>query len=89
MSQNERIMIELTVQDRGVGIYESELDKVCNLLWRSNNSDHQRLNPDGQGIGLYISKQICQGLGGDVELTSVYRQGSCVTITMQANEREG
>ena len=87
-SRNERCVIQLTVKDKGVGIYESELDKVFNLLWRSNSTDHQRLNPDGQGIGLYISQQICQSLGGDVELTSVQGQGCCVTITMQAQKRK-
>ena len=84
VSQRDCVLIEVIVHDRGIGIYEHEMSQVFNLLWRSKSVANLKLNPDGQGIGLYISKQLCQSLGGDVDLMSVYNQGCYVTITMRA-----
>ena len=77
---SSKIRVELTVLDRGIGIPVHEVEQVFDLLWTSRDVTHRRLNPDGQGIGLYVSKRICECLGGDIELSTVNKRGSCFKI---------
>ena len=58
---------------------------MFNLFWCSKNPTSKILNSNGNGIGLFICKQICQGLGGDIEVhSSEDEQGSMFVFTMQA-----
>ena len=77
---SSKLRVELTVLDRGIGIPSHEVDQVFDLLWCSKDVTHRRLNPDGQGIGLYVSRRICQSIGGDIELSTVNKRGSCFKI---------
>lgn len=51
----ERDLIEISVKDTGIGISE----KNQNLLFKEfqiiNNKVNKKLNPNGIGLGLYIS----------------------------------
>ena len=51
------------VEDTGIGIPEGELDQVIQPFYRVNES-----NQPGNGLGLAISHEIAQILGGDIRL---------------------
>lgn len=44
------------------------------------------MNTKGIGLGLNICKRICKQYGGDIEVKSVYGNGSTFTFKIQLNE---
>jgi signal transduction histidine kinase len=44
--------------------------------------DSRELNKDGVGLGLNISKNIAQALGGDIEVESVVDEGSRFILSL-------
>ena len=52
-------------------------------FYRSNDTENRKMNPNGHGLGLYISKNICKALGGDLKVSSKQGQGATFTMTMK------
>ena len=62
--QDEDVII--SVKNKGNVLSEEETAYVFKSFWRGSNAR----NVEGQGIGLYVSKQIAEGLGGDIFMKS-------------------
>ena len=60
---------------------EDEAERVFEPFYRSLN--HYALNPTGVGVGLSICKQICQRLGGDIQVMTEPNIGSKFVFTME------
>ena len=60
--------VEISVQDRGPGLPESELDKVLEPFYRVEGSRNR--NTGGTGLGLAIVRQIARSHGGDIVLAN-------------------
>jgi signal transduction histidine kinase/DNA-binding NarL/FixJ family response regulator len=65
--------LEFTVIDTGQGIAEDELDR---LFTNYQQTSAGRKAPQGTGLGLPISRNFAQLLGGDITVESVVGQGS-------------
>ena len=63
--------------------------KVFDLLWCSSNRMSRECNPNGNGLGLYICKQICKGLGGDIVVESAVGQGTAFLFSIKASLPNG
>lgn len=61
---------------------DEEAEHVFDQFFRTKSRESKNLNPYSNGIGLSISKQICQGLDGDINVTTQLGQGSVFTFTM-------
>ena len=53
-----------SVKDNGVGIPKDEQSRIFEKLFRASNS--LLLDKEGNGLGMYIVKQIAETLGGKV-----------------------
>ncbi len=71
--QNNKLC--LAVKDNGLGI---DLNAYGNRLFKMNQTFHK--NADARGIGLYITKNQVESLGGTIEVTSVVNEGTTFTI---------
>jgi two-component system, sensor histidine kinase and response regulator len=71
---NEKAII--TVRDNGIGIKESDLDNIFKMFYRATNQ-----NP-GSGLGLYITKEAVQHLGGNIIVQSALHEGTAFQITI-------
>ncbi len=71
--ENEKACLQ--VKDNGLGI---DLDAYGNRLFKMNQTFHQ--NADARGIGLYITKNQIESLGGTIEVASVVNEGTTFTI---------
>jgi signal transduction histidine kinase/ActR/RegA family two-component response regulator len=65
--------IRFEIKDTGKGIPKRELLEIFRPFYQATNND---LTGQGVGLGLYISKQIVQLLGGEIAVTSEVEQGS-------------
>ena len=76
----EHGMIEIIVNDSGIGIKEEDQDKLFKLFGSLKSS--KELNPEGIGLGLHISKLIVQSFGGHISCKSKYGVGSTFVFTI-------
>lgn len=60
--------VKLSIQDYGIGISTTDLDKVFNPFYRSNPSDHPEIK--GTGLGLSIVNRLSNLLEFDIKITS-------------------
>lgn len=58
-------MIQIFIQDTGIGIHQEDQKK---LFQKFQQFDTGKGRPPGTGLGLYISKEICKKMGGDLTL---------------------
>ena len=75
--------ITIEVEDSGVGIPESEVDKIFAMYYQVK-SGKDNLHAVGTGIGLAVSKQLIKMMGGDISVSSEEGFGSTFTVTLSA-----
>ena len=68
--------VEIKVADDGIGMNSEDVKRVFTPFSRSNSQQSQAMNLMGNGMGLSICKQICEQLGGYIEVKSVPYVGS-------------
>lgn len=73
-------IISLSVEDMGVGISKQDIKRVFDKFFTGENG---RKFGESTGMGLYISKQICEKLGHKIEIESVLNKGTKVTIKLK------
>ncbi len=72
--------IEVTVNDTGIGIPPEELSKLFSKFHRVK--DKQTVEVRGTGLGLWITKQIVESLGGKIYIESIYGTGTRISFTL-------
>jgi signal transduction histidine kinase len=78
---SERFFI--SVSDTGIGIKAEHIDLIFEDFGRVDNSTTRDNN--GLGIGLSITKRLCQMMGGSISVESTYDVGSTFTIELPIN----
>ena len=68
----------LTVHDRGIGIAPEDLQRIWGKFERAVSERHY----GGLGLGLYISRQIVEALGGTVKAESTLGEGATFIIEL-------
>jgi two-component system aerobic respiration control sensor histidine kinase ArcB len=72
--------IHFTIQDTGIGIPKSELDKIFAMYYQVQRKDFQ--SATGTGIGLAICKLMVDKMGGTIKVNSELNKGTCFEITL-------
>ena len=76
--------VEFEVQDSGVGIAERDIPMLFQMFGKLQARND--LNVNGCGIGLHVSKQIVQKLGGQIEVQSAVARGSSFSFMLPLEE---
>lgn len=72
----EKEYLILTVQDRGIGIDHSDLNKITTPFYRGKNV----INIKGSGIGLSLSLKIMELHKGQLVINSELNKGTLITL---------
>ncbi|MFN7211226.1 MAG: sensor histidine kinase, partial [Aggregatilineales bacterium] len=75
----EEPFVKLVIADQGCGIEESALESVWEIMAQS---ERQRREQQGVGMGLPIVRQIMRLHGGEASLESHVGQGTTVTLRL-------
>lgn len=68
--------LKIAVQDYGIGIQQSELSKIFEMFYRSQDNK----NTKSTGLGLYLVKDALDKINGQVDVTSEFGVGTCFTL---------
>ncbi|MGN0140656.1 MAG: ATP-binding protein, partial [Roseburia sp.] len=74
---NEQIQLVISVADTGIGIREEDLGKLFESFTRIEEKRNR--NIEGTGLGLNLTKNLVDLMGGKVSVESTYGKGSCFT----------
>ena len=78
LEQPEGLYLQFEVEDTGEGITASELHKLFVPFVQTESGENAKT---GTGLGLPISEQLAQLMGGDIQVSSRVRQGTVFTFT--------
>lgn len=76
----DRKYVVLTVTDNGVGIAQKNLTHLFDRFYRVDSSRNRAAG--GQGLGLSITRNIVQQLGGHIEVTSKVGKGTTFRVRL-------
>jgi signal transduction histidine kinase len=77
-AESGRSLVEITVEDTGVGITAAELTQVFEPFYTTK--------PQGTGLGLAIAHRIVENHGGEIRVQSEPYRGSRFTISLPVSE---
>jgi len=80
LTRNEKGILKISVTDTGCGMKESDLAQLFQQFVQVNNDSLKR--NVGSGLGLYITKEIVEKLGGQIKAFSKFGQGSVFTVCL-------
>ncbi|MDO6497849.1 aerobic respiration two-component sensor histidine kinase ArcB [Photobacterium sanguinicancri] len=79
---NNQAEIVFEVEDSGIGMPHDELDKIFAMYYQVKD-ENDNLHAVGTGIGLAVSRQLVQMMGGDITVMSDVGEGSTFTVTIR------
>ena len=77
----DEILLRISVADTGKGIRKENLEDLFSSFKRVDESSNR--NIEGTGLGLNISKQLVEMMGGKLSVDSVYHKGSVFTMEIK------
>ena len=72
----------ITVRDTGIGIKPEDLPNVKTKFFKASSTRR------GSGIGLAVADEIVSRHGGSLDISSVYEEGTTVTITLPITKKQ-
>jgi signal transduction histidine kinase len=78
----EGCVLRFLVEDSGIGITEEQKAKLFTAFQQAESGTTRKYG--GTGLGLALSKQIVEMMGGEIRVDSVFGQGTVFAFTVRA-----
>jgi signal transduction histidine kinase len=84
--QDDGDWLTFRVTDNGIGMSAEQLAHIFEAFTQADNSTTRKYG--GTGLGLTISREFCQMLGGNISVESNPGHGSVFTVKLPADAPE-
>lgn len=81
MISQDRVRLNISVRDTGIGIRKENLQHLFQAFQRMDERENRKI--EGSGLGLSISRQLVELMGGEITVDSIYTKGSVFTVTLE------
>ncbi|SFI35743.1 Signal transduction histidine kinase [Paenibacillus sp. UNC496MF] len=85
--RGERLLLEFSVRDTGIGIPADKLRLLFQPFYQVDGAANRKF--DGTGLGLSISKALVELMGGTIEAIPVHGRGALFRFTIAAGRTPG
>jgi PAS domain S-box-containing protein len=72
--------VQIVIEDTGIGINEEFLEQIFNKFTQEDDSIARKFG--GTGLGMSITRQLMELMGGTIAITSKKNAGTTVTLTL-------
>ena len=80
-------VLTMAVSDSGIGISDSDQDRVFSRFYQVDDSDSRHY--PGTGVGLALTHELVQLMGGTISISSKLNEGTLFTIQIPMEEIRG
>ncbi|MFN7715503.1 MAG: ATP-binding protein [Pseudanabaenaceae cyanobacterium] len=84
--EQQNYNLHFEISDTGSGIAQAELSKLFEAF---SQTESGKQSQEGTGLGLVISRQFIQLMGGDITVKSELNQGTTFAFSIQVNPGDG
>lgn len=85
-ADDQHLSVVIRVEDTGHGISEEDQKRLFSPFTQAAN--HNQSVRSGSGLGLMISRTLCEMMGGQLTLTSVLHKGTQIEVTLDLTTLE-
>ncbi|MHA3738977.1 transporter substrate-binding domain-containing protein [Pseudomonas sp. Eth.TT006] len=78
---SERLAVNLSIEDSGIGISAADQQRLFSPFVQAGNHPHSPRS--GSGLGLVISRNLCEMMGGTLQLHSAPGRGTRVDVRLE------
>ncbi|KAB8125615.1 HAMP domain-containing histidine kinase [Gracilibacillus oryzae] len=78
--KNTSGVYQLQIKDEGIGIPPQDIKRIFDPFFTGHNGRHYQ---ESTGMGLYLSKEICEALNHKISVHSKVNKGTSVMITFE------
>ena len=78
VQNNDKQFFTIKVKDTGLGLSEEDLTNIFNRFYQVDGSSSRE--QDGTGIGLALTKELIELMGGTIEVESTLKKGSTFSM---------
>ena len=78
MADDGSVTVTFDISDSGLGIKPEDFDKLFTDFGQLDRLVNREV--EGTGLGLVITKSLCEAMGGSIEVYSIYGKGSTFTV---------
>jgi signal transduction histidine kinase len=68
-------VVEVLISDTGIGVKPMNLSKIFEMRWSTKEGA-------GMGFGLFWTKEYIEGVGGEIEVESVWEEGTTFCVRL-------
>lgn len=80
VAQEQQAFFKITVNDTGIGIRQEDLPRIFDRFYQVNDSSVREY--EGTGIGLALTKELVELMGGTITVESQYEKGSTFELLL-------
>ncbi len=78
--EEEKLLLEIAVEDTGIGVKEKDISRIFETFNRLDMAASR--NEEGTGLGLAVTNQLVEMMGGKLEVKSEYGKGSVFSFAI-------